>query len=239
MSERLSRLAMGLFAVLTAAVALNLVVLQPVPGSQTHLAARGPEWGAVRETAALAASEIDRPNGATVTTGEGPPRTAPAVGQRLVVDPPATDRREIARAVQRALEARGYETGGTDGIAGPVTQAAILAYEIDHGLPLTAEPSEALAKMIVEGPQAGSGGVGAGTLTPGPKAETLIRSVQQSLARLGYPIGKPDGRLGEATIAAIRQFERQQSMPDTGRISGELLTRLTRLGGSPRTADRR
>jgi hypothetical protein len=48
-----------------------------------------------------------------------------------------------------------------------------------------------------------------------------------------------DGRLGEATIAAIRDFERQQSMPDTGRISGDLLTRLIRLSATPRSAERR
>ena len=35
-------------------------------------------------------------------------------------------------------------------------------------------------------------------------------------------------------------FEKQQAMPDTGRISGDLLTRLTRLSTTaPRTAERR
>jgi len=233
MSERISRLATALFVLLTAAVAVNLTVLQPLPGQPSRIAARDWDGGAVRETAALIVPEIDaRPQtGPAVTPG-----VAPGVAQRLVVSPPQADPREITRAIQAALAARNYETGGTDGIAGPVTQAAILAYEIDHQLPLTAEPTEALLRQIEEG---GSGRASGASAVPGPKAEALIRSVQVALARLGYPVGKPDGRLGEMTIAAIRQFERQQAMPDTGRISGDLLTRLSRLSAAPRTAERR
>ena len=45
---------------------------------------------------------------------------------------------ELTRAVQRELKAKGYETGVVDGVAGLVTRAAIMAYEADHGLTLTA-----------------------------------------------------------------------------------------------------
>ncbi len=235
MSERISRLATALFVLLTAAVAVNLTVLQPLPGQPSRVAARDWDAGAVRETAALIVPEIDARPQTGANTG-GSAAVAPGVAQRLVVSPPQADPREITRAIQAALAARNYETGGTDGIAGPVTQAAILAYEIDHQLPLTAEPTEALLRQIEEG---GSGRASGASVVPGPKAEALIRSVQVALARLGYPVGKPDGRLGEMTIAAIRQFERQQAMPDTGRISGDLLTRLSRLSAAPRTAERR
>jgi peptidoglycan hydrolase-like protein with peptidoglycan-binding domain len=229
MSERMAKIAIALFAVLSAAVGLNIALLQPVP--QKQLIASGSDWGAVRETATLSVPEID--GAMRVTSGAGSGRqvaVAPGVAQRFVVEPPVGDPRETARGVQRALEARGYETGGTDGIAGPVTQAAILAYEIDHGLPLTAHPTPDLLKIIQEGTRGGPGGARTLALKPGPAAENLIRSVQQSLSGLGYPTGRADGLLGEATIAAIRQFEKQQGMPDTGRISGELIIRLSRLG---------
>ncbi len=39
------------------------------------------------------------------------------------------------RAIQSALVARGYNTGGVDGIAGPKTRAAIAAFEAASGLP--------------------------------------------------------------------------------------------------------
>jgi peptidoglycan hydrolase-like protein with peptidoglycan-binding domain len=249
MSARISRLAMALFAVLSAAVAINLTVMQP--GARTdRMAGADAPWGSVRETAALAVPEIDDqstgPVGAGVaavapspTSGPVPTNTGPltpGIAQRVVVSPPGPDLKETTRAIQAALKAKGYETGGTDGIAGPVTQAAILAYETDNGLPLTAEPSDALLAKIKDGRR---GTPTAAAIAPGPKADALIRSVQAGLAKLGYKVGRPDGRLGEATINAIRAFEKQQAMPDTGRISGDLLTRLTRLATPARAADGR
>ena len=252
MSARISRLATALFAVLSAAMAINLTVMQP--GARVErVADRSGMWGAVRETAALAVPELDKRNerpelpvgapagaasrvGGPVPTSSGP--LTPGIAQRVLVSPPgAADPTQTTRAVQMALAAKGYETGGTDGIAGPVTQAAILAYEVDNGLPLTAEPSDVLLAKIKDGRR---GTATAASLAPGPKADALIRSVQVSLGKLGYKVGRADGRLGETTIAAIRAFEKQQAMPDTGRISGDLLTRLTRLSTTtPRTAERR
>jgi len=243
MTARFSKLAMALFGLLSAGVALNMTVLQP---AQRHGAlAQDGVWGAVKETAALAAPEIvlggglpAQPSGATaagpVVGGSSP--VTPGIVQRVVVSPPGADPRQVTREIQTALAAKGYETGGQDGIAGPVTQAAILAYEIDNGLLLTAEPSDALLQMIKDGRR---GPATNAALTPGPQADALIRSVQASLAKLGYKAGRADGRLGEATIAAIRAFEKQQAMPDTGRISGDLVSRLTRLSTPARTADKR
>lgn len=240
MSARISRAAFALFALLSAAVSLNLTVMQPL--TRTHGVSGAGGWGQVDETAALAVPEIDsRPPGVPPAANAGPVAggtapVAPGIGQRVLVAPPASDRTAMTRAIQAALSAKGYETGGADGVAGPVTEAAILAYEIDNGLALTAEPSDALLVQLTEGrrePPAASGG------KPGPKAEALIRSVQTSLLKLGYKVGRADGRLGESTIAAIRLFEKQQSMPDTGRISGDLVTRLTRLSSPSRAADKR
>lgn len=232
MSERLSRLVLVAFAVLGTAVAGNLILLQPASNAHRMASAPTASWGRVTETAALAVPELD-------TNVASQPGAAGGVGQRIVIEPPVADQREITRAVQKALEARGYETGGSDGLAGPVTQAAILAYETDHGLALTGEPTEELVSIILNGGQGTNRPAASGSLIPGPKAEALIRQVQASLARLGYPVGPADGRLGAATIGVIRQFEKQQGMPDTGRISGELIVRLTRLASDGRQANRR
>ncbi len=243
MSAPFSKLAMTLFGLLSAGVALNMTVMQPAH-RQDALAHDG-VWGAVKETAALAAPEIDAPGAVTAPTSDGAavgpvaggsdPIT-PGIVQRVVVSPPGGDPRQVTREIQSALAAKGYETGGQDGIAGPVTQAAILAYEIDNALPLTAEPSDALLNLIKEGRR---GPATNAALAPGAKAEALIRTVQTSLTKLGYNAGRADGRLGEATIAAIRAFEKQQAMPDTGRISGDLVSRLSRLSTPSRTADKR
>src|SRR5690606_14381969 len=58
---------------------------------------------------------------------------------------------DVVRAVQRELIDRGYEAGPVDGVAHAVTRAAVMAYEHDHGLPLTGQPSEDLLKKILFG----------------------------------------------------------------------------------------
>ena len=233
---------MALFAVLSAGVALNMTIMQPV--SRSDALAQDAVWGAVKETAALAVPEIDRRSDPRSTVDGGVAAgpvpggmglITPGIGQRLIVTPPGSDPRVTTRELQAALASKGYATGGTDGIAGPVTQAAILAYEIDNGLPLTAEPTDALLQTVKEGRR---GPATNAALAPGPKAEALIRSVQAALSKLGYKVGRVDGHLGEATIAAIRDFEKQQAMPDSGRISGDLVTRLSRLSAPQRAADK-
>jgi membrane-bound lytic murein transglycosylase B len=47
------------------------------------------------------------------------------------------DRQEL----QQRLTAAGFDTGGTDGVIGEKTKAAIRAYEASVGLPVTGEPS--------------------------------------------------------------------------------------------------
>jgi peptidoglycan hydrolase-like protein with peptidoglycan-binding domain len=216
--------AYGVFVVATTAVVANLMILQP-QRTDGSFNPRGAQSGRITETAALAVPQIDE--GTSVARSDA----AAAITQRMVVAPPALDPKDTVRAVQLALTARGYETGGIDGVPGPVTRAAILAFEADHGLPLTAEPTDELAQLILSGATRGAHASSA-ALMPNPRAEELIRNVQGMLQRLGFAIKKVDGRLGEATIEAIRAFEKQHGMPDSGRISGELVARLTRLSRS-------
>ncbi|MEO0912877.1 MAG: peptidoglycan-binding protein, partial [Pseudomonadota bacterium] len=66
--------------------------------------------------------------------GAGPLRTAfPPDANGLTKD----DR----IALQRRLTARGFDTGGADGVIGPNTEAAIRAYQASVGLPATGVPS--------------------------------------------------------------------------------------------------
>lgn len=51
-------------------------------------------------------------------------------------------------SLQRKLTARGYDTGGADGVLGKKSQAAISAYQKSKGLPITGEPSQALLASL-------------------------------------------------------------------------------------------
>ena len=172
---------------------------------------------------------------------------------RKPVDLPAADAQlpggvadapEIVASIQRELQTRGYEPGVPDGVAGTVTRAAIMAWEHDHGLTPTGEATEAVMKAIVLGV---SGATAAQITTqwqalPKEKrqrSEQLVRTVQQSLSALGYTPGKVSGRMNEDTERAIREFEMDQNLSQSGRISGPLISRLGRLTTAGRPATTR
>jgi peptidoglycan hydrolase-like protein with peptidoglycan-binding domain len=169
------------------------------------------------DTGSIARAGIDRQPGVIIP---------PAAIQTTSSFP--EDAADVTRAVQRELQIRGYETGGVDGVAGVMTRAAIMGFEHDHGMVLTGRPSQALLRRIL----LGGGEVRAkriGSEGQTAEARDVIRSVQKSLSRLGYKPGRIDGRLTPETARAIREFEVDQALPDSGRVSGPLVARLARL----------
>jgi peptidoglycan hydrolase-like protein with peptidoglycan-binding domain len=150
--------------------------------------------------------------------------------------PAASAADDIIRAIQRELRQRGYEPGAANGVANPTTRAAIMAYQRDHGLPLTGEPSEELLKAIVFETSAVARTPRTGGSAERRNHSERVRNLQQWLAALGYTVGKIDGRIGEGTRQAIRKFETDQGLPATGRVTGQLVAQLTRVGGHLRRA---
>jgi hypothetical protein len=51
-------------------------------------------------------------------------------------------------ALQKRLTARGFDTGGADGVIGPNSRAAISAYQESRGLPVTGDPSKDLLRAL-------------------------------------------------------------------------------------------
>jgi peptidoglycan hydrolase-like protein with peptidoglycan-binding domain len=56
----------------------------------------------------------------------------------------------------------------------------------------------------------------------GPKTSNMVAATQANLARLGYEPGPIDGQYGLQTAAAISQFQRDQSLPADGKLSGQI-----------------
>jgi len=223
------------FAGLSIAAMVNLLLLQP----QRPFAANGAGPRGKAEVLVFApGAQPPRPVATPPTpsaagTASARPATPSAVAQ--APQPAVLSGQELVRTVQRELRGRGYEPGTTDGVSGLITRAAILGYEFEHNLPLTAEPSEALLRRILSGETLAAAGPSS-SRSRSPEAEQVIRTVQQSLSRVGYKIAKIDGRLGDDTARAIHDFEVDQGMPQTGRISGQLVARLARLAGQGRLA---
>ncbi|MGE0024722.1 MAG: peptidoglycan-binding protein [Hyphomicrobium sp.] len=231
MTPHALRFAFLAFALLTGAMTANIFVFQP-PSRQLAAATQatstqpGPDW-------------ISKPAATSPAHEAGPGTSVPPIETGTVKPLPATaDRPDLVRAIQRELKSKGYEVGAIDGVPGLVTRGAIMAYETDTDMPLTAKPSESLLQALV----LGSADVGAGDPrdrpAPSAEAEIVIRAVQRAFRQLGYMTTLPDGRLNEATRRAIRKFELDRKLKETGRISGELLAKLGSLAGDALQASR-
>jgi peptidoglycan hydrolase-like protein with peptidoglycan-binding domain len=213
MTPGVARFGLLTFALLTGALATNMFVLQP----PVRLA---------RGFDAPASSQVPGPDAAGAGAVVEPLETG-------TLKPPGqtSDRSDLTRAIQRELKAKGYEAGAVDGVAGLVTRGAIMAFASDTALPLTAEPREGLLQALLLGSaQARAPGAAADT-APGPEAVRVIEAVQRALNHLGYLRSAPDGRLNDETRRAIRRFEADRKLAETGRISGELIAKLAAVAG--------
>jgi peptidoglycan hydrolase-like protein with peptidoglycan-binding domain len=222
------------FLLVTVGVAANALLLQPgsLPAGRAVA-----ERASTRPATDKAAAKLGEPNAATSgrrgallpSPEEQALRIARFAPDLAKIDPaPAgpddTSDAETIRAIQRELKLRGYGPVATDGSMGLTTRAAIMAFEHDYGMALRAEANERLLKRILLG--AADAPVADGGRVASARAEQIIRSVQQWLVALGYQPGRPDGRLGEDTVKAIRDFEMDKGLVPRGRISAELVTRL-------------
>jgi peptidoglycan hydrolase-like protein with peptidoglycan-binding domain len=210
MTPRLARIALCSFLVLAAGVAVNALFLQSRPTFATR-------------------AVVERPL----------PRTAP---ERNLPDKTGTageiEHSETIRALQRELRNLGYGALVSDGVMRPITRAAIMAYEWDEGLPLTGEASEMLLKRVLLGASATAEPSAAARKLSSARAMQVVRLVQEHLAALGYQTLKVDGRLGEDTLRAIRDFEKASGLPAKGRVSAELLMSLEAAAQAKRAAAR-
>jgi peptidoglycan hydrolase-like protein with peptidoglycan-binding domain len=132
---------------------------------------------------------------------------------------------DTTRAIQRELRLRGYGALPGDGSLGLATRAAIIAFEQDQGLTPTGVASERLLRRILFGASVGESAAVAKERSL--HVEQVNRAVQQWLAALGYQPGRVDGMLGEATVQAIREFEVDKGLVPRGRITADLVRRLS------------
>jgi uncharacterized membrane protein len=141
----------------------------------------------------------------------------------------ASSRSNMIMSIQRELRARDYDPGPVDGVADLYTRAAIMAYQSDSGLAVTGVASDNLRKEIVLGETAGP--IARRSDIPSETTD-LIKAVQQFLRDQGYRPGSVDGVAGSGTRRAIRAFERDRGLAQTGRISGKLIRGIVAIAGT-------
>jgi photosystem II stability/assembly factor-like uncharacterized protein len=106
------------------------------------------------------------------------------------------------------------------------------------------------ARAAVDAPAAvtvsSRGGAASANQEPRPVAAAAAASAQNDrkamvraqvvLAGLGYSIGEPDGVAGTRTVAALRRFQADKDLPQTGRLDDATLNALG-LGGGKQTVE--
>ena len=240
-----ARVALLSFLLVTAGVATNALFLQagPVPASRALADRTSTRPAADRAVKAGEAATARRGAGAWSSPEEQALRIARFAPEPGKIDPApagpddAADA-ETIRAIQRELKLRGYGPLPGDGLMGLGTRAAIMAFEHDNGMALSGEASNRLLKRILLGAAdpASADNSGAGKVRSG-HAEQVIRAVQQWLAALGYQPGRIDGRPSEETVKAIRDFEMDKGLVPRGRVSAELVARLSEAA-APKSSGR-
>lgn len=111
--------------------------------------------------------------------------------------------------------------------AGPNGPAFLVTKNFDALYSYNAAESYGLAIAVLSDRLKGAAGIRASWPTDDPPlSRAERRELQQLLARQGYDVGEPDGRVGERTRAAIKQVERQIGMAPTGRPGGKVLQAL-------------
>ncbi len=128
--------------------------------------------------------------------------------------------REVILQAQRQLKALGFNPGDIDGNFGSQTEAAVRAYQQKYRLPETGRLEETtLRSLLPERTQA----------TPAPAGlsdRELVRRAQRQLRALGFDPGGVDGAFGPETAAAVRAYQQNYRLPETGRLDDVTLRSL-------------
>jgi peptidoglycan hydrolase-like protein with peptidoglycan-binding domain len=230
-----ARIALLSFLLVTTGVAVNALFLQARPAASSRpakpVAQQGGATEAGRRKGEAARGDKAGPRWPGSSSADSPLRIARFAPDQTRIDgaadaPRGAPNANTVAAIQRELDARGYGPLSGDGVLGIGTRAAIMAFEHDSGLALTGEASEALLKRILFGAAAAPEPAGAAK-GKSSEAEQVILAVQKGLVTLGYQVARVDGRLGEDTVKAIRDFEVDKGLVPKGRVSAELLARIT------------
>lgn len=132
---------------------------------------------------------------------------APAVSDALI------------RQVQQALREQGYRVDA-DGHWGADSRRALRRFQQLHGMEASGElTAESLAALhVVEGAPAES-------TAQLPVSQSLIREVQRALNDYGYQL-EADGAWGEDSREALRNFQRENELGETGELDRQTLAAL-------------
>jgi peptidoglycan hydrolase-like protein with peptidoglycan-binding domain len=143
---------------------------------------------------------------------------------------------DSVRRLQNALMAAGVPVpGGADGIFGPKTKSAVIAYQSRQGLPATGAIDEATARALglAEASSSPSSSPASGAVLSLGARGDAVKELQQALISVGvYVAGGADGIFGPATRTAVTNFQRWNGLTVSGDVDAATASRLKLGTGS-------
>jgi peptidoglycan hydrolase-like protein with peptidoglycan-binding domain len=162
------------------------------------LAACGGGDDAAAETSSTTASPTTTQATATTTT-------AAATTTTTTTEPELTAT-ALTAAIQAQLRALGFLDGAIDGIYGPLTTAAVTAFQEDAGITADGEYGPATEDALVEAVQAD---------------KDFVEGIQEDLKEAGLYSGPVDGDYGSGTEKAVTALQEECDLepPADGRFT--------------------
>jgi LysM repeat protein len=152
-----------------------------------------------------------------------------------VLAPPTRAANPQIAGIQVALRAHGLYLGPIDGIAGPATRGAVVAFQRKKGLRV--DGLAGIRTRVALGPL-GRPLLGRRTLTPG--AFGLDVSVLQFLlTRQGLYDGALDGYFGPETAVSLKKYQRKTGLLPDAVVGPRTLSSFTRRAALPAAAPQR
>ena len=158
----------------------------------------------------------------------------------------APKRSDLVEQVQTALAERNLYDGVVDGLKGEETAAAIRAFEQSQGMAQTGEASEKILAALMTAPIRRAESASTSKPAAAPRAQTQapastgststaegrLMAAQRALAKIGYGPVSIDGKMGAETRNAIKAFERDRGMPETGELTPPVVRALAAQTGA-------
>jgi len=137
----------------------------------------------------------------------------------------------VVEAVQKELSLAGFYNGPVDGVAGKKTRLAIESWQRANAMDATGIASQEMADQMAFNRTVAEAAGGETASLDTVHGDPQIAKLQTGLLELGYLPGATDGRMSPQTHDAIRQFERDRGLPESGEISQALLQEMGKTSG--------
>ena len=115
-------------------------------------------------------------------------------------------------ALQVALRSNGLYHGAVDGIQGPMTRKALLAFQRNHRIRATGKAGMTTRCKLGK---LGTPLLGQRQLSRG-RVGWDVTALEFGLRRYGLPARRVDGRFDAATVSALRRFQRRHGLRPDG-----------------------